>query len=60
MASSSSSNNFISELSEKKYINVETYRKNGESVRTPVWFGLLSSIIRSISEQTQIQGRSSE
>ena len=22
----------------KKYINVETYRKNGQAVRTPVWF----------------------
>ena len=22
----------------KKYISVETYRKSGEGVRTPVWF----------------------
>lgn len=42
---SSSSNNFISELSEKKYINVETYRKNGQSVRTPVWFVVFNSKI---------------
>ncbi|HEY7109532.1 MAG TPA: pyridoxamine 5'-phosphate oxidase family protein [Nitrososphaeraceae archaeon] len=42
---SSSSNNFISELSEKKYINVETYRKNGQSVRTPVWFVVFNNKI---------------
>jgi PPOX class probable F420-dependent enzyme len=33
-----SSNNFISGLSEMKYINLETYKKNGQPVRTPVWF----------------------
>jgi PPOX class probable F420-dependent enzyme len=22
----------------KKYINIETYKKNGQAVRTPVWF----------------------
>lgn len=33
-----SSNNFISGLSGMKYINLETYRKNGQAVRTPVWF----------------------
>jgi uncharacterized protein len=32
------SNNFISGLSEMKYINLETYKKNGQPVRTPVWF----------------------
>jgi len=42
---SSSSNNFISELSEKKYINVETYRKNGQSVLTPVWFAVFNNKI---------------
>lgn len=41
----SSSNNFISEFSEKKYINVETYRKNGQSVRTPVWFVVFNNRI---------------
>jgi uncharacterized protein len=25
-------------LADKKYINLETYRKNGRGVRTPVWF----------------------
>ncbi len=26
------------ELQAKKYINVETYKRNGEPVQTPVWF----------------------
>jgi hypothetical protein len=25
-------------LQERKYINLETFRKNGQGVRTPVWF----------------------
>ena len=28
----------LAALSTHKYINLETYRKNGEAVRTPVWF----------------------
>lgn len=28
----------MSHLAGKKYINLETYRKNGQGVRTPVWF----------------------
>lgn len=27
-----------SQFAEKQYINVETYRKNGDAVQTPVWF----------------------
>ena len=26
------------QFSKQKYLNIETYRKNGEGVRTPVWF----------------------
>ena len=25
-------------LQERKYLNIETFRKNGQGVRTPVWF----------------------
>jgi uncharacterized protein len=25
-------------LEERKYLNIETFRKNGQGVRTPVWF----------------------
>jgi len=28
----------LSHLADEKYINLETYRKNGQGVRTPVWF----------------------
>ena len=38
MSSSSSSSNWSSMLSEQAYINLETYRRNGQTVATPVWF----------------------
>ena len=25
-------------FSEKKYLNLETFKKNGDGVKTPVWF----------------------
>ena len=28
----------VNELAEQKYINLETFRKNGDGVKTPVWF----------------------
>lgn len=33
-------NNNTSRFFDQKYINVETYRKNGQAVKTPVWFAL--------------------
>src|SRR5215831_182809 len=30
---------------DKKYVNLETYRKSGESVKTPVWFVISNGII---------------
>ena len=38
MSSSSSSSNWSSMLSGQAYINLETYRRNGQPVATPVWF----------------------
>ena len=35
---SSSSSNWSSMLSGQAYINLETYRRNGQPVATPVWF----------------------
>ena len=35
----------LSELSKFKYINIETYRKNGSGVRTPIWFIIYQGII---------------
>ena len=29
---------YLEELGSKKYISLETYRKSGEAVQTPVWF----------------------
>ena len=37
---SSSSSNWSSILSGQAYINLETYRRNGQPVATPVWFTL--------------------
>ena len=37
-SSSSSPSNWISMLSGHAYINLETYRRNGQPVATPVWF----------------------
>ncbi len=31
-------NDFRKQLKGHQYINLETYRKNGQGVRTPVWF----------------------
>ncbi|MGH9576036.1 MAG: PPOX class F420-dependent oxidoreductase [Terriglobales bacterium] len=28
----------LSQFAGRKYLNLETYRRNGEAVRTPVWF----------------------
>jgi uncharacterized protein len=30
--------NSLKQFSKKKYLNLETIRKNGESMKTPVWF----------------------
>jgi uncharacterized protein len=36
--SSSSPSDWVSRLSGNTYINLETYRRNGQPVATPVWF----------------------
>ena len=35
----------ISQLSKFKYINIETFRKNGTGVRTPIWFVVYQGLI---------------
>lgn len=30
--------NLIAQFSKKQYLNLETFRRNGEGVKTPVWF----------------------
>ncbi len=31
-------NNKLASFTGKKYLNIETFRKNGQGVKTPVWF----------------------
>ena len=35
----------ITSFLDEKYLNLETYRKNGQAVRTPVWFVINDGII---------------
>ena len=35
----------LSEIESQKYISLETYRKNGNPVRTPVWFVIKDDLI---------------
>jgi PPOX class probable F420-dependent enzyme len=30
--------NYLDQFEKQKYLNLETFRKNGESMQTPVWF----------------------
>ena len=32
------SNNKIAQFANQKYLNLESYRRNGQGVRTPLWF----------------------
>ena len=41
----------IKDLSNEKYISLETYRKNGISVRTPVWFVILDDVIHVVTRE---------
>ena len=37
--------NNLNEIESEKYISLETYRKNNQSVRTPVWFIIKNDLI---------------
>ena len=39
------SGNKIAQFLNQKYINLETYRKNGQAVQTPVWFAIEDNMI---------------
>ena len=41
----------LAALSGHKYINLETYRKNGQAVRTPVWFVISDDTIFVLTSQ---------
>lgn len=36
---------------EQKYINLETYRKSGNAVRTPVWFVIFDDLIYIVTRE---------
>ena len=36
---------YLEEIESEKYISVETYRKNGEAIKTPVWFTIKNNQI---------------
>lgn len=38
--------NTLSQFEKQQYINLETYRKNGETVKTPVWFAQDGNTLR--------------
>ncbi len=38
MSQPATTNDKLAQFTGKKYINIETYRKTGDPVRTPVWF----------------------
>ncbi len=43
----------LDEIKSEKYISLETYRKNGESVKSPVWFVIKDDLIYVVTrEQT--------
>ena len=37
--------NALDQFQKQKYLNLETFRRNGESIKTPVWFALEGEII---------------
>ena len=36
---------FTSEIESQKYISLETYKKNNQSVKTPVWFVIKNNLV---------------
>ena len=44
--------NHIDQFLDQKYINLETYKKDGTSVRTPVWFVIDNDLIYVITRDS--------
>jgi len=42
----------LQQFLDKKHINLETYRKSGEAVKTPVWFVIYNDIIHVITRES--------
>jgi len=41
----------LNELESRKYISLETYRKNKEPIRTPVWFVVKDELIQVVTRE---------
>jgi len=44
--------NQLEQFIEQKYINLETYKKDGTSIRTPVWFVIDKDLIYVITRDS--------
>ena len=44
--------NYLDQFLDQKYINLETYKKDGTSVRTPVWFVIDNDVIYVITRES--------
>ena len=44
--------NKLEQFFEQKYINLETYKKDGTSIRTPVWFVIDKDLIYVITRDS--------
>ena len=44
--------NQLEQFLDQKYINLETYKKNGTSIRTPVWFVIDNDLIYVITRES--------
>jgi len=44
--------NHLDQFLDQKYINLETYKKDGTSVRTPVWFVIDNDLIYVITRES--------
>jgi hypothetical protein len=42
----------LDQFLDQKYINLETYRKNGQAVQTPVWFVMSDDLIYVITRES--------
>lgn len=46
------SSDMLTPFLDEKYLNLETYRKNGQAVRTPVWFVVDNGVIYVVTPST--------
>jgi len=44
--------NNLDQFIDQKYINLETYKKDGTSIRTPVWFVIYDDLIYVITRDS--------